>query len=50
MTECGPAIQLCKMEEYVCKRKVLAGEMKEGLRPAVDQLMEGIFVCFRNRN
>ena len=46
MNECGPAIQLCKGREYVCKWGNLICEIIEGLGLAVNELKEGLFVCF----
>ncbi len=46
MTECGPAIQLCKAKEYVCQWGFLIFQIIKGLWPAVDELMESLFVCF----
>lgn len=46
MNEYGPAIQLCKAGEYVCKWVILVCEIMGGLCPAVNELKESFFVCF----
>src|SRR5665213_2168036 len=48
MNECGPAIQLCKARENVCKWAILVCEIMEGLYPAVNELKKSLFVCFGN--
>ena len=46
MSECGPAIQLCKAGEYVCQPEFLVFQIIEGLWLAVNELKESFFVCF----
>lgn len=46
MTECGPAIQLCKAGEFVCQQVFLIFQILGGLWPAVNELEESFFVGF----
>jgi hypothetical protein len=46
MTGCGPAIQLCKVREYVCQRVFLIFQITAALQLAVNELKEGFFVSF----
>ena len=46
MTGCGPAIQLCKVREYVCQRVFLIFQIIEELQLAFNELKEGFFVGF----